>query len=395
MVSRKRREPIDLTGDDNDDTFSSSQSCANPSSRPPKQARIVVSHATNGSSPLTPGSSQANPFEILDDEEEDGSQEVADGSQDHTGSGFRDELYGKLETRIVGCRHYSGHATIGEFVVVRREPENPYDANAIQVLNVLRQQIGHIPRGNAAKLARFIDTGSITVEGIITGEKGYYECPIELRLYGPDEPVARENLITQMRRSGLPVGNASNRQRAEQRAERERQKASARAAKAAPRNLAIVDRNGQVSQLADFAGGSSQALGENALSLEDIIGTSSRFNPRNVERVVERFGVKEEDLAVMPKAAQPEALSTELHPFQLQALQWMLDKEIPQLPAQGSRNVVQLWQRHSTEQGLFTNLATNFSVHSPVLASGGILADVSKAPVTNTVLRLMLIASSH
>jgi SWI/SNF-related matrix-associated actin-dependent regulator of chromatin subfamily A3 len=53
----------------------------------------------------------------------------------------------------------------------------------------------------------------------------------------------------------------------------------------------------------------------------------------------------------------------------------MLDKESPQLPAQGTKDVVQLWQRHPRMPNAFTNLATNFSVTNPTLASGGILAD--------------------
>lgn len=77
----------------------------------------------------------------------------------------------------------------------------------------------------------------------------------------------------------------------------------------------------------------------------------------------------------MPKATQPVALSTELHDFQLQGLHWLLEKESPQLPANGTQDVVQLWQRHATTRGTFTNIATKFSEKDPVLASGGILAD--------------------
>lgn len=65
-------------------------------------------------------------------------------------------LYGTVSTKVVGVRFYSGHATAGEFVVVRREPGNQYDANAIRIDNVMGQQIGHIPRIMAAKLAPFL-----------------------------------------------------------------------------------------------------------------------------------------------------------------------------------------------------------------------------------------------
>lgn len=61
-----------------------------------------------------------------------------------------------LHTKIVGVRFYTGHATKGEHVVVKREPSNHYDSNAIRVGNVMGEQIGHIPRQMAAKLAKYM-----------------------------------------------------------------------------------------------------------------------------------------------------------------------------------------------------------------------------------------------
>lgn len=92
----------------------------------------------------------------------------------------------------------------------------------------------------------------------------------------------------------------------------------------------------------------------------------------------------------MPKAAQPKALLTELHDFQLQGLQWLLEKESPQLPAAGTKDIVQLWQRHPTMHNAFTNLATNFSVTNPALASGGILADDMGLGKTIQVISLIM-----
>ena len=65
-------------------------------------------------------------------------------------------LSGILDTKIVGVQYYRGHATPGEYVVVRREPSNPYDSNALRVENVQRAQIGHIPRTVASKLAKYM-----------------------------------------------------------------------------------------------------------------------------------------------------------------------------------------------------------------------------------------------
>lgn len=56
----------------------------------------------------------------------------------------------------MGVRFYRGHATLGEYVVLKRQPNNPYDTNAIQVDNVVGQQIGHLPRQVAAKLAKYM-----------------------------------------------------------------------------------------------------------------------------------------------------------------------------------------------------------------------------------------------
>ena len=63
---------------------------------------------------------------------------------------------GILNTKIVGVQYYTGYASVGEYVLVRREPSNPYDPNALRVENVRRDQIGHIPRTMASKLAKYM-----------------------------------------------------------------------------------------------------------------------------------------------------------------------------------------------------------------------------------------------
>ena len=92
------------------------------------------------------------------------------------------QLYGILNTKIVGCRYYDGRATVGEYVKVRREPRNPYDSNAIRIDNVMGDQIGHIGRNVAAKLASLMDSQQLLVEGALTGPKTYYDCPIGLKM---------------------------------------------------------------------------------------------------------------------------------------------------------------------------------------------------------------------
>jgi len=54
-----------------------------------------------------------------DDEEEDGSQEAPSASRDYDEVEVSYVLYGKWENKVVGCRFYSGMATMGEIVMGR------------------------------------------------------------------------------------------------------------------------------------------------------------------------------------------------------------------------------------------------------------------------------------
>ncbi|KAF1836632.1 hypothetical protein BDW02DRAFT_566900 [Decorospora gaudefroyi] len=386
---RRAKEAIDLTSDET--RFNSSPQNAPSSSRGSTRSQGYASSSCHGhkqartaynpSQRTASGSSQTNPISVDDDDdgEEEASQEVPDTSQDYNQQQYDYVLYGSLNNKIVGVRYYNGYATAGEMVVLRREPHNPYDSNAIRVINVQGDQLGHIPRAVAARLAKYMDNRSLLIEAQLTGELQYYECPIRLKFYGSNDAVIRENLVHQMRADRLPVGNLAEARRQEAAAARERERAAKQAAQRTKKQAAAV-RASQATEnsRAEFVAGSSQDIMPVPVagpSIEDIIGGSERFNPRNVEQVVEQFGVKETDLAAMPQASQPDALLTELHPFQLQGLQWMLDKESPQLPLAGTEDVVELWRRHAREPNAFTNLATGFSVKSPALASGGILAD--------------------
>ncbi|KAJ5022834.1 hypothetical protein PSV08DRAFT_364911 [Bipolaris maydis] len=161
MAPKRRAEIVDLTADDAPD---------GSSYRASKQ-----SHMTSG-----------DIWDVDDEYDEDAvSQEAPDATQGYSEQHYNYLLYGALDDKIVG----------GKTVVLRREPRDRYDANVIRVDNVQGEQIGHILRGLAAKLAKYMDNGSLLIEAQITGHKGYYECPIELQLYGTDDPIKRQELI--------------------------------------------------------------------------------------------------------------------------------------------------------------------------------------------------------
>ncbi|KAJ5134623.1 hypothetical protein N7526_005988, partial [Penicillium atrosanguineum] len=326
------------------------------------------------------------------DEEEDQANELVQSSPDDASAG-NFVMYGQLPAKIVGVRFYNGVATPGEHVILKREPQNQYDPNAIRVDNVMGAQIGHIPRGLAAKLAKYMDPHDLLVEGILTGGKSFYDCPVMLNLFGTCEATRKDDLKKRMQQDKLPVSRLvqadrdAARKEKEQAAERKKTEKQARAmalGKAAQQFQA--SDNSMFANLSDAIG-----LGENE-SLEELLSQSSSFNPREIGQVVENFGQKEADLAQMPMADSPEGLSTQLLPYQRQGLAWMIAQESPRLPAPGSDAVVQLWKR---DGGKFTNIATNYSTSAaPPLASGGILADDMGLGKTIQIISLIMANST-
>lgn len=305
------------------------------------------------------------------------------------------ELYGTVNTKIVGIQYYTGYASEGEYVSVRREPSNPHDPNAIRVDNVQRTQIGHIPRTMASKLAPYMDDGSLLVEGVLSGPKGTFDCPIALKLFGTSNLTERANLISRMQVDKLPLDAIVRKAREDKKRKAEEAKKLKAAKKGGYISGSSQPSSSQMSELlssqTSFMGGPSQGDGTPGRSLEEIMDGSQRFNPREMGEVVERFGAGEDVLAEMPMADFPERLATKLLPYQRQALAWLLDKENPQLPPAGSADVVQLWKRAPRDR-LFTNIATNFSLKGtePELASGGILADDMGLGKTLEMIALMV-----
>ncbi|KAA6413716.1 MAG: snf2 family helicase [Lasallia pustulata] len=349
---KRKIETIDLTASD-DDTFAGSQA-----------RKVPRQHGR------TEKITQGQRDSWMDLSNEDGATEVIDLSQDfddNTYNGY--ELYGTLRTKIVGIRYYTGHATTGEFVIIRREPSNPYDSNAIRVENVQRDQIGNISRQMAAKLSPYMDSQDLLVEGVLTGPKQEYDCPVALKLFGTSQRVEQVYLKARMQSDRLPLDALDQK-------EKEENMQRVNELKKAAKNGANQQCERGSSQT-EFTNGSTQGRMAEAPSLEDIMSESQRFSPREMDEMAEKFGAGEDVLALMPMADAPESLIAQLLPFQRQGLAWMLDRENPRLPSEGSDDVVQLWKHSPRDPKLFTNIATNFSLKNvePALASGGILAD--------------------
>ncbi|KAK2763465.1 snf2 family helicase [Colletotrichum kahawae] len=281
------------------------------------------------------------------------------------------ELYGNLDTKIVGVRYYNGYASQGEVVVCLREPSNQYDSNAIRVCNVMGIQIGHIPRKVAEKLAPYVDNDDLALEGTLTGEKGVFDCPVRLHLFGTSDREQRLQLEDRLKKDKLIKANEMKKTRAEAEAQR--------------KMLGIKNSHSTVG-----LGSSAPAVPEPEVSLEQLTQASQALQNHSRGDAVKSLIIDEDTLAAMPMAEQPAVLEAQLLPYQLQGLAWMTSKEKPQFPPMGSTETVQLWQREPRNHKVMNNIATNFRLNEPKLLSGGILADDMGLGKTLQVISLIL-----
>ncbi|KAM0723526.1 hypothetical protein Q7P37_000513 [Cladosporium fusiforme] len=376
---RKRVETVDLTADDSDDHASKRQSA--------RQAPSSSStHGRGGA--FVPSASQHGMDERqdwLDDDEDDINVLVGSSQDDAEGT---DQLhhYGDVDTKIVGVRYYRGFVSRGEVILIRREPRNPYDGNAIRIDNVSTQQIGHVPRRMAEKLAKYIDNRWLHCEGKLAGSLGEFDCPLTVSLFGPD-PNTNEGraLVERMNADKLSTKALKEAERRRKQQEKERQQQEKRRQQEEKKRRAEALRaasggsGGRIPQgnlNSEWANQTTPGDDPSEPVMEDILEASQRFNPREVSRTADQCGMQEEALKQMPLAAKPAAIKINMLPYQLQGLQWLLDHESPPLPGAKDSEAVQLWKKHSNKQGVYTNLATSYSVQgTPQFASGGILAD--------------------
>ncbi|TEA20776.1 Helicase-like transcription factor [Colletotrichum sidae] len=280
------------------------------------------------------------------------------------------ELYGSLDTKIVGVRYYNGYAAPGEIVVCLREPSNQYDSNAIRVCNVMGQQIGHIPRKVAEKLAGYIDRDEIAMEGTLTGEKGVFDCPVKLHLFGTSNPVDRKQLEDKLKKDKLLKATELKKTKAEAEAQR--------------KMLGIKNAHSTVG----LNGTEEEA--EPEISLQQLAAASQAMQAHSRGDAVKSFIMDEDTLSRMPLAEQPAALDAQLLPYQLQGLAWMTSKENPQCPPKNSTESIQLWRWDQGGRRMY-NMATNFFVpKQPKLLSGGILADDMGLGKTIQVISLIM-----
>uniref|UniRef100_A0A8B9Q2W1 Helicase like transcription factor n=1 Tax=Apteryx owenii TaxID=8824 RepID=A0A8B9Q2W1_APTOW len=234
-------------------------------------------------------------------------------------------LYGTLRGSIVGLRYYTGVVNNNEMVALQREPNNPYDKNAVKVNNVNGDQVGHIKKELAAALAGIMDNKLAVVEGVVPyGAKNVFTMPVQMSFWGREEN--KEAVLDQLKMHGF---------------------------KLAP-------------PLKEYGFGSKWISGKNGPTYSAPVHAAVHLTAEQLKSEFDKLfeDLKEDDKTCEMEGA--EAVGTLLLPHQKQALAWMVSRE-------NSNDLPPFWEERNN---FYYNILTNFAVKErPKNVLGGILAD--------------------
>uniref|UniRef100_A0A4W5KTU1 Helicase like transcription factor n=1 Tax=Hucho hucho TaxID=62062 RepID=A0A4W5KTU1_9TELE len=244
-------------------------------------------------------------------------------------------LFGSLRGSVVGLRYYTGVVNKGEMVSLVRQPQNPYDRNAVMVANVYGSQVGHIKRELAALLANIMDNNLARVEGVVPfGVKNQFTMSVVLSFWGREEN--RDAVVRQIASRSFKLQTG-------------------------PTGLMCVDGSGPLPRKTVL------------LTAEELKNAfDNLFENLMEDKIGEREAV--------------EAVCTPLLPHQKQALSWMCVCE-------NNAALPPFWE---DKGGLFYNTLTHSSVRErPQRVRGGILADDMGLGKTLTTIALILSNFHH
>ncbi|XP_064372504.1 helicase-like transcription factor isoform X2 [Dromaius novaehollandiae] len=251
-------------------------------------------------------------------------------------------LYGTLRGSIVGLRYYKGVVNNNEMVALQREPNNPYDKNAVKVNNVNGDQVGHIKKELAAALAGIMDNKLAVVEGVVPyGAKNVFTMPVQMSFWGREEN--KEAVLDQLKMHGF---------------------------KLAPPLKG-----------SECGFGSKWISGKTGPTYSAPVHAAVHLTTEQLKSEFDKLfeDLKEDDKTCEMEGA--EAVGTLLLPHQKQALAWMVSRE-------NSDNLPPFWEERNN---FYYNILTNFAVKErPKNVLGGILADDMGLGKTLTTIALIL-----
>ena len=106
------------------------------------------------------------------------------------GGGGGDVLLGHFISKCVGIQHYRGNGVRynKEPLQLRRDPNNPYDCNAVAVHTVAGKMVGHMQRVDALAVARVADDSRMRIRMVAQVETRAgqtYSFPLRVSFFGP------------------------------------------------------------------------------------------------------------------------------------------------------------------------------------------------------------------
>ena len=138
------------------------------------------------------------------------------------------------------------------------------------------------------------------MEATIAGEKGEFECPISICIYGTCMPAARVDLERRLKADKILKATELKRTKKE-------------ALEAEAKRGAMGLKGGR--STGDSA---PEPAPRPEISMLDLVRASQNVNFRMDGDAIKALAVSEDDLARMPEAEQPRLLKSQLLPYQLQ-----------------------------------------------------------------------------
>ncbi|XP_008950131.1 helicase-like transcription factor isoform X2 [Pan paniscus] len=251
-------------------------------------------------------------------------------------------LFGSLRGHVVGLRYYTGVVNNNEMVALQRDPNNPYDKNAIKVNNVNGNQVGHLKKELAGALAYIMDNKLAQIEGVVPfGANNAFTMPLHMTFWGKEEN--RKAVSDQLKKHGFKLGPA-------------------------PKTLGFNLESGW---------GSGRAGPSYSMPAHAAVQMTTEQLKTEFDKLFE--DLKEDDKTHEMEPA--EAIETPLLPHQKQALAWMVSRE-------NSKELPPFWEQRND---LYYNTITNFSEKDrPENVHGGILADDMGLGKTLTAIAVIL-----
>ncbi|KAJ7901958.1 SNF2 family N-terminal domain-containing protein [Mycena olivaceomarginata] len=297
------------------------------------------------------------------------------------------ELYLSMPTDVVGVQYYKGMAGAGEQVRLTREPTNPYDRNAIKVVNISSTQVGHLPKKVVTKLAPLIDQGLVSVEGVMTQgnlaptAKVIYTLGITLKIYGsPNKRQEIESKLIWATPGQRGFRNAAS---------------NAQASGAAAGRLIGCSQRPQTAAQIEANRKQQEAL-QKAADLKKMLGSLEHVDDEERRSSLLDQLLSTDDILNLPVHPNPpgkgNGLVVDLLKHQVCSNFFDLDTQSDCYRKARNDKPVQFWQfKKNGSKAYYFNLATKTPQETPpVLGRGALCADSMGLGKTLTMLALIL-----